>query len=106
MRVLLQFVVCSILIVLAACGGDGGDPNRVLNLASFGEITEGELEELLQTQFGASDVDHLQCNALSQISDDEAVEALELLVGSEGFNPHDERRLVELTREMCASAFD
>ena len=105
MRVLLQLTVCSMLIALASCGADSGNPERLLSL-TFGELTEGELHELLQTSLGESAVDELQCTALSRISDDGAVEALALSGGSEGFNPDDERRFVQLTREVCESAFD
>ena len=108
MRVLFLVTVCFMLIGSSSCSDDFGDPDRLLDLhGGFGQMTEGELREALQeTGFGESVVDELQCTALSKISDDEAVEALELLVGSEDFNPDDERRLVELYREVCDSAFD
>ena len=75
-RALALGLVVALLATAAACDGDGGNPDRVLQLSS-GSLTEDQLRSEVQEQIAAQDPYETVCAALDGLTDDQAVRAVE-----------------------------
>ena len=107
-RALALGLVVALLATAAACDGDGGNPDRVLQLSS-GSLTEDQLRSEVQEQIADQDPYETVCAALDGLTDDQAVRAVEQR--SLGANPAagfvfaDEQRSIQILREECEAVF-
>ena len=104
---LLLFSIFVLALYAVACGGDGEDPNRVLQLKG-GSITAAELLSAIRGEIGEDrDILNPLCSA-SFISDEPTVmELVTVLQGGEADatlepSPADVTRAMEVVAEFCA----
>ncbi len=107
-RALALLLVIPLIAAAAACGGDAGDPDRVLQLTS-GSFTEAQFRSLIQENIADPEQYEVFCAALDGLTDDQAAQAFEqsLFVADPAgeFVFADEKRSVQIVREECGSAY-
>ncbi len=107
-RLIVLVLGFSVLASAVACGGNGADPDRLLQL-SAGQLTERELRSLIEESIVDDDeLYEVLCAALAGLSDDQATEAFVLsysrALAEQEIVIADEKRAVQITREECEAA--